>query len=363
MSKTGISEETVAPGAEGGEPDHTWRMMMKPILAAAPFLLIVAGSGVAQTSPLPIIDMHLHANPADAHGLPPVGICAPADHLPTRDPAWSSAEFAAALGRLEHCRAILLSPETDDELMRRTLEILERRNIYAVTSGGWSWVQRWKEAAPDRILPALGFHVYNAPLDSVRHLVERGQLAVLGEVMNQFVGVAPADSVFEPYLALAESFDIPVAIHMGPGPAGAFYLGAPAHRAMLARPLLLEEVLVRHPRLRIYVMHAGWPMLDEMMLMLYTHPQLHVDLGVISYVLPREEFYHYLRRLVEGGFGKRVMFGSDQMVWPEAIEHAIEAIEEAPFLEETQKRDILYHNAARFLRLSQDVIAAHHGGG
>jgi hypothetical protein len=48
---------------------------------------------------------------------------------------------------------------------------------------------------------------------------------------------------------------------------------------------------------------------------------------------------------------KRVMFGSDQMQWPETIELAINRIEQAPFLTDEQKRDILYNNAKRFLRL------------
>lgn len=55
------------------------------------------------------------------------------------------------------------------------------------------------------------------------------------------------------------------------------------------------------------------------------------------------------------------MFGSDQMVWPGTIERAITVIEEAPFLSEEQKRDILYNNAAQFLRLSDKEIARHHG--
>ena len=42
-----------------------------------------------------------------------------------------------------------------------------------------------------------------------------------------------------------------------------------------------------------------------------------------------------------------------QMVWPEAIEKAIEGIEKAPFLSAAQKRDILYNNAVRFLRLDE----------
>ena len=55
------------------------------------------------------------------------------------------------------------------------------------------------------------------------------------------------------------------------------------------------------------------------------------------------------------------MYGSDQMIWPEVIGETIEAIEDADFLTEEQKRDILYHNAARFLRLTDEQIATHHG--
>ncbi|MGH9840279.1 MAG: amidohydrolase family protein [Blastocatellia bacterium] len=60
-----------------------------------------------------------------------------------------------------------------------------------------------------------------------------------------------------------------------------------------------------------------------------------------------------MQRIVEAGFGKRVMFGSDQMIWPEAIGLGIEAIESASFLTEQQKRDILYNNAVEFFRLNK----------
>jgi hypothetical protein len=68
-------------------------------------------------------------------------------------------------------------------------------------------------------------------------------------------------------------------------------------------------------------------------------------------VIPRAAFYDYLEAFVRAGLGKRLMFGSDQMVWPEKISSAVEAIEEAPFLTDEQKRDIFYNNAKRFLRL------------
>ena len=48
------------------------------------------------------------------------------------------------------------------------------------------------------------------------------------------------------------------------------------------------------------------------------------------------------------------------MIWPAAIDVAIEGIESASFLSDEQKRDIFYNNAARFLDLSQEQIARHH---
>ena len=108
-------------------------------------------------------------------------------------------------------------------------------------------------------------------------------------------------------------------------------------------------------------MHAGFPMIDDLLAVLYAHPQVYVGIGVIVFTQPRAAFYRYLERIVEAGFGNRVMFGSDQMVWPEAIERSIDTIEHAPFLSDVQKRDILYHNAARFLRFSKEDIARHYG--
>jgi uncharacterized protein len=36
-------------------------------------------------------------------------------------------------------------------------------------------------------------------------------------------------------------------------------------------------------------------------------------------------------------------------------------VQTADFLSEEQKRDILYHNVVRFLKLSEAQIAKHHG--
>ncbi|HEY0438093.1 MAG TPA: amidohydrolase family protein [Phenylobacterium sp.] len=308
---------------------------------------------VALAAPLPILDMHLHALHAEDQGPPPVSICAPYPMMPTRDTRRTADQFADEFFKKALCPAPLWSSRTDAELRRETLKVLRQRNIVGVASGPADVVAAWADEAPDRIIPALAFNISDLPpIDTLRALHKAGRLKVMGEIGAQYEGVDPRDPRLEPYWSLAEELDVPVGIHMGPGPPGASYLpGMGAYRARMSSPLLLEDVLVRHPRLRLYVMHAGWPMGDDMVALLYAHPQVYVDVAVIDYVLPRPEFHRYLRRLVEAGFGQRIMFGSDNMVWPGAIGPAIAGVQSAAFLSRQQKRDILYNNGARFLRM------------
>lgn len=320
---------------------------------AAGLCCALGAAAAASPAPYAIIDMHLHALHADDQGPPPVAICAPYAVIPERDPRWSTQAFAQAFFKTAQCRGPLWSAASDDALRSRTVAILKERGVLAVASGPPDVVERWREADPQRILPAIAFGwADRPPLDALRALHKQGRLVVLGELGFQYEGLAPDDPRLEPYWALAEELDVPVAVHVGPGPPGASYLpGMQNYRARYSNPLLFEDVLVRHPRLRLYVMHAGWPFAEEMIALMYAHPQVYVDTGVIDYVLPRTEFHRYLRRLVEAGFGKRIMFGSDQMVWPEALPQAIEGVRSAGFLSPAQKRDILHDNAARFLRL------------
>jgi hypothetical protein len=180
-------------------------------------------------------------------------------------------------------------------------------------------------------------------------------------VSNQYAGIRADDPQLEPFWTLAEELDVPVGIHLGLGVADAASAGYPAYRASLTTPFQLENVLAKHPKLRIYVMHYASPLVDEMIAMLGSYSNLYVDVAANDWNLPRPQFYAELKRLVDAGFGKRIMFRSDPGPFPAAIGAGIESIEQAPFLTAEQKRDILYNNAARFLRLSKEVIAKDHG--
>ncbi|MDX1407687.1 MAG: amidohydrolase family protein [Saprospiraceae bacterium] len=334
--------------------------------AAFRLLILLAPFALHAQDRLPIIDMHLHALAADEQGPPPVAMCTPIDPMPAWDPARPYAErFMQTMKSDPPCDDPVWSPTTDSELMAQTFAELERLNVYGVVSGDRDHVATWMAADSDRLIPGIRLNVATNPEltpDLLRTLIESGEVQVLGEVTNQYAGIAPDDERMEPYWALAEELDIPVGIHVGTGPPGVAYLGSSGYRARLHSALTMEEVLIAHPRLRVYLMHAGYPMLDDLLAVMYAHPQVYAGIGVIVYTQPRAAFYRYLRGIVEAGFGDRILFGTDQMVWPGVIERSIRVIEEAPFLTELQKRDILYNNAARFLRLSEEEIARHHGG-
>jgi uncharacterized protein len=299
-------------------------------------LCVTASAAWAQqASPrqrLPIIDMHVHAFGWDHMGNPP-----PPNPVTRAVP----------------------TARTDKEFMDAVLAELRRHNVVRAVAGGpRAHVSRWQAADPDRIIGgtivARDFPLLDT--SALRADVRAGRVGVMGELALAYSGIPPTDPRMEPYWALAEELDIPVALHTGLAPPNTPYQCCPQFRTSLGNPALLEEVLVRHPKLRVYLMHAGYPFLQETIAILHMYPQVYADLGAISWTRPREAFHVYLRALVREGFGKRLMFGSDQMMWPEAIGMAIEGIESASFLTPEQKRDIFFNNAVRFLRLDGPAL-------
>lgn len=245
----------------------------------------------------------------------------------------------------------------------------------ALLSGTHDFVDSWLDEKGIRLLPGVLFPCPEGKIpfterqcfpdgavfpsiEWLRSLHAAGKLAFLGEVTTQYAGIAPDDPRMEPYYALAEELDIPMAIHLGFTKAGAPYDDCglqrcpKAYRMGLGNPLLLEPILLRHQKLRVLVMHAGWPFGDDMIALLHMHPRVYVDLGRVNQGPKRPAYHSYLRRLVEAGFEKRILFGSDVFDnRTEVLTQAIEVVEEATFLTYEQKRDILYNNARTFLRL------------
>ena len=102
-------------------------------------------------------------------------------------------------------------------------------------------------------------------------------------------------------------------------------------------------------------MHAGENFYENTLRMMDGYPNLYADLGDELWLHPLTKDYgtKFLKSAKKYGVLDRVMFGSDQMIWPGAIEKSILFLNSIDFLTKQDKEDILYNNAAKFLRLKK----------
>jgi len=298
----------------------------------------------------PVFDVHVHAMDADFPGIAPM--CPNTSKFTASDPKTKEEPFGWVK---EQCTPELY-PSAPGQYMKDVLAEMERLNVRAVVFGDPKSVQRWKDAAPARVIPGTSFSNgltpgQRVPLAELRkHFTQEG-FKVMGEIGLQYEGISPSDPSVDSYFALAEELDIPVAIHMGTGGSGRANISEPKFRGSMGDPLLLEGLLARHPKLRVQVMHAGYPMIDNMLTLLQANSHVYVDVAGLIWSYPIKEVNPYIQRLVDAGFEDRVMFGTDQLIWPKLMAYSISIIQNADYLTPQQKRDILYNNAARFLRL------------
>jgi predicted TIM-barrel fold metal-dependent hydrolase len=309
--------------------------MKKRLLALALLPTIASAQG---TEPYrgPIIDVHLHAETREDLAQP------------VPNPATGE-----------------MSPKTPVEHMRRSLEIMKDRNVVLGIVSGYSVaaVDAWDAAAPDRVMKGIGVDdpsQFMKP-EELDRLFREKRLDAFGEVAAQYAGYSPSDPAFDAYWAVAAKYGVPVGVHTGGAPPRTPYTCCPKFRLKLGDPLLLEDVLVKYPKLKVYVMHAGGFFPENALMLMTMYPQIYVDIGALSWTpIAGDLLEPFLREVKRRRMLNRVMFGSDQMRWPEAIALAIDRVNRLDFLTVEEKQDVFYDNAAKFLGLTADEIARHH---
>lgn len=241
------------------------------------------------------------------------------------------------------------TPATYDEFKAKVREQFEKFNIvYAVKSGG--------EYDPDMEEKMLnGYQSNNFPkMDTLefKKQIEEKKIQVWGEFLPQFNGLTIADPGFAPYLKICEREGVPIGLHTGRGPPY-IYKRYPKYRLKLGDPILIDEVLIKYPNLKIYLMHSGIPFHENTLALMDQYPQVYCDLGAVLWVdsgigpLSVEDF---LKKAKRADLIDRIMFGSDFM-FPLQIEESIKKLDSFEFLDEQDKRKIFYENAVKFFEL------------
>ena len=169
-----------------------------------------------------------------------------------------------------------------EEHIRKTLESMKLYNIVlGIVSGNLESVEQIRKSAPERIWAGPSYGIPDLDVKSLRAHYKSGRLMIMGEVCAQYDGLSPSDLSLDPYFALAESLDSPACIHMGMSFPG-ITQSSPKFRVSIGNPLLLEEMLNRHPKLRVWMAHMGFPFLAETIGILNVYPQVYVDTGAID---------------------------------------------------------------------------------
>lgn len=297
-------------------------------IAALPVLLVFAVPGLAAGSeacvPEPVIDMHAHFYNEER-------FWGPAPNPVTRE----------------------VESKTAEEHTARTLAEMEKHQVVLAVAGA---PLGWEPPDNDRLLLSVeGFRPDEIDVAALREAAASGTVRALGEIAPIYEGISPSDPRWKPVFAVAEEHELPVGIHTGSGPPGIVRESRPNFRYEHGNPFALQDLLVRHPEMKAYMMHAGLaPFGRETLAMMHMYPDLYVDIAVANWVMPfmQRALKDFLVEALARGYGDRILYGSDQMVWPSAIAMSIEHVKNADYLTAQQKRDILFENAVKFLGLS-----------
>jgi len=156
----------------------------------------------------------------------------------------------------------------------------------------------------------------------------------------------PQNSKYWPLFEECERLDLPIMIHMGttyPSTAKLLY----------SQPLLLEPLIMNHPKLRMIIAHLGHPWEEDTIALIRKSPNVYSDISALHFRPWR--FYQALITAQEYGATHKLLLGSD---FPNGtIDDAILGLQNInkivegsnfPRIAESTIENIIYENWKRF---------------
>lgn len=190
--------------------------------------------------------------------------------------------------------------------------------------------------APDRLVGAAGYNPFR-----IQDSIARIETAVR-EWGFRYVyfhpitfGVAPNDRRCYPLYAKCVELGIPVGFQVGHS--------AEVLPSNVGRPMLVDDVAIEFPNLKINMSHTGWPWTGEFCSMIWRHPNVYGDISAyFPASLPLE-----LVEFMDSARGRdKILFGTNGM----DAARAKTEFEELPISDKTKER-VLRQNAIEFLSL------------
>jgi predicted TIM-barrel fold metal-dependent hydrolase len=152
----------------------------------------------------------------------------------------------------------------------------------------------------------------------------------------------PHDPVCWPIYEVIAEYGLPAIFHTGHSGMGTGMRGGGGIRLKYGQPILVDDVAVDFPDMKIILAHPSWPWTDEALSMALHKPNVFIDLSGWS----PKYFPPQIVRYANGQLSSKFLFGSDfPLIRPDQW---IDAFAKAGF-EEGVHEPILKGNAARLL--------------
>lgn len=233
------------------------------------------------------------------------------------------------------------------------IKLMDELGIEKGVTPGWQWrsyldgSMLWDESPelihsvlggyPDRFFGLVGINPMKR-MEGVKEL-ERAvkQYGFRGAHLHTHgFGLPLNDRSYFPFYAKCAELDVVAVIMVGAESA--------AQPAYLAQPILLDDVAIYFPELRIVASHTGWPWVEETLNVAFRHEN--VFIGTAGYT-PKywpPNLIHYINSWGKG----KVMWGTSFPL----VDHkkSLEQIDQLG-LREDAKQELLYGTAARVFRL------------
>ncbi len=162
------------------------------------------------------------------------------------------------------------------------------------------------------------------------------------------------DPSLEAVFRIAEKHQVPVMIHTGD-------TYSPKAKVRMAHPLLVDDVAVDHPDVKLVMCHLGNPWFQDAAQVLYKNDNVYADISGLTLGTFTYEFERYVAmRLKEmivymGNPGRQLMYGSD---WP--------LVEMGPYLrfldelkfDPEDLESIAWKTAARLFKINVEPLEA-----
>lgn len=203
-------------------------------------------------------------------------------------------------------------------------------------------------AHADVLIPfaSIDPHKGRAGVREARRLVE--EHGVRGFKFHPSIqAFSPNDPLAYPLYEAIEELGVPALFHTGQTGIGAGLPGGGGIRLKYSNPMLVDDVAVDFPELRIILAHPSFPWQDEALAVATHKPHVHIDLSGWSPKYFPPQLVRYANTLLKD----KVLFGSDYpVITPDRWLADFEKLDIKPEV----RPKILKENAARLLGLLTD---------